>query len=336
MGKLVTIPSHIIASGEGSQWYNILNGEGNRIGTLSALESNQFDVINIWADQLPAREDINTHSYFRTSKTGAFSFGEMAGYNHLAKPATYFAERWTELSLNIAEDGEDYKVTLPVQLRRGEKLPNYNNNASSWGSVKLVVELWNNAFLELIESVESPGINVTKMFQSEVVNVGIPVPNLDETYKVVVKAYYTVTADTLIEDTSMNITLTAVALQPYALEVQTPILAFGSPSSTFTFYCKNTASNTGNAQAYTAAFRVICKGWFGVDPETADSIYGLSEIIGIYPQDTEEVTATFSSPSIPSGLNTAVEYSVTIFYDSTGFQNWVQLYQRIWNEGLTP
>lgn len=348
--KTIVIPSHIINSGDDSHWFNILNGYGNRIGSL-AKSGNNINVSNIRLSQLMdvlgesgsladvlTSDNINQNSYYKTNKTGVHSMGEMAGYNHLAKPSTYFVTKWESgLELNIAPDGVDWMVTVPVELRRGEIIPSYSDNVLSWSGIKVIVKLWEDVEIDptLYETIIMTGINVSTMRNSTTVNVEIPVTNDNETYKLEIRAYYTYGgSDIEIEDGVLWVHLTTVERVPFSLAVQTPILAFSSPGSSYVFNCLNDIAESGNAEPYIENFRVVCTGYFGVDPETADTFYGYSPVVSIYAQETEEVTATFD-PEIRSDLDTALEYSITIYYDSGG-DTWVQLYQFIWNTGVTP
>ena len=345
--KIVPIPAHIVSSRDDTGYYNIVNDVNNRIGNISRSGNNML-ISNIRLTRIRTvleetsynlstiltSDNINLNSYYRSSKTAPHGMGEMAGYNHLAQPPTYFAAHFTTKTLNIAEDGSNWKVTCPTELRRGERFPAYSGNKLSWDDIKIVAKLYKKPSSapplegDLLQTITVTGVDVTRMFSSTINNISIPVDNVSDDYWLYINAYYTyLTSDLSIGD-SIRATLTTVKRYPYDIISGGTLLLPFQTAEIYGFNVKNDAPDTGNSERYVGQFRVKFTYYFNADATVMSNSYGTSSYgIGIYPQDTESITCTFDSQL--SGYDTERARSITVYYLKDA--SWVELDSKTWS-----
>lgn len=342
MRKIVAIPAHIVNSGDADHWFNIVNGSTNRIGTIFR-SSNNMQVYNIRKSQIKnilgesadnlidllTSANINANAYYKSSGSANLSMNAMAGYNHLAKPSTYYAnEKWTALTLYAQADGENYKVVLPLQLRRGEIIPAYSGNVTSWSTIKVVVKLYDDEEIpNLLETVTTSNVNVSQMRNSTIVNVNIPILNADDTFKLLVESFYTHGSENIIEDTWSQFVLTVKAIAAYNLIA--PLILV--PNYGYSTYGVNIANDGG--AAYIGQIHIKFNFWWD---GTNVSFYGTSDGVSIYPEGTELVFVEWGAGVVPApgptGWNNEKEYSITLYEGDSVYGDVIET--QVWNSGL--
>lgn len=343
--KTVPIPQHIIDSSDDLSYFNLVNYVTYRIGDITRSGNNML-ISNIRLTRLRTvleetsynlstiltSDNINLNSYYRSSKTAPHGMGEMAGYNHLAKPSTYFAAKFTTKTLNIEEDGANWKVTCPTELRRGERPPAYGGYVASWYGIKIVAKLYAKPSSappleeDLLQTVTVTGVNVARMFSSTINNLSIPVDNVSDDYWLRISAYYTyLTSDLSIGD-SIYATLTTIQRYPFDIISVGTILA-PLLSDQYTFQVKNDIPDYGNSERYIGQFRVKFTYYYGTDSTELSNLYGLSGYSEtVDPAETKYIAVTFSAAI--EAWDTSRGYSITLYYRDGS--TWVQFGSRTW------
>lgn len=342
--KIVPIPAHIVSSGDDTGYYNIVNDVNNRIGDISRSGNNML-ISNIRLSRirtviggssynlgsLLSSSTINTNSFYRTNKASPHGVSEMAGYNHLAKPSTYFASNPNTLSSDILEDGSNFKITISTQLRRGERIPAYGGYVASWNNIKIVLRVYEKSGLiqgALLQTRTVTGVNVTRMFSSAINSIDVPMPNTTTEYWLDIKAYYTYnTTDREIED-SIRAVLTTTRIYDYSLISSGTLVRPFEQAQTYSFDVKNNAPETSNSKSYIGQFRVKFTYYFSSDATSLSNSYALSSYdVSVSPQQTKSVTCTFD-PQV-TDVDELRAMSITVYYLKNS--SWVELDSKTWS-----
>ena len=345
--KIVPIPTHIVDSGDDLSYFNFVNSEDYKIGDISRSGNNML-ISNIRLTRIRTvleetsyrltdiltSDNINLNSYYRSSKTAPHGMGEMAGYNHLAQPPTYFAADFTTKTLDVEEDGANWKVTCPTELRRGERPPAYGGYVASWSGIKIVAKLYAKPSSappleeDLLQTVTVTGVNVTRMFSSAINNLVIPVDNVSDDYWLYINAYYTyLTSDLSIGD-SIRAVLTTTRIYDYSLISSGTLVRPFVQAQTYSFSVKNNAPETSNSKSYIGQFRVKFTYYFSTDATSLSNSYALSSYdVSVSPQQTKSVTCTFD-PQV-TDVDELRAMSITVYYLKNS--SWVEFASRTWS-----
>lgn len=172
---------------------SIYNPTNSDIGIVSNYDANTrtFDISNITTTNirnvlgeitnnvglLCESPNVNQWALFRPIGTSPYNMGDFGGYNHQAKPPTYFNNPYTTLNSVWGQTGGVYSVQLHFNLRRGERWP-LNLDYESWGRVKVKVTFKPTGYPEVVfwsamEDVQNLSIGTTHQVNIEYSNITI-------------------------------------------------------------------------------------------------------------------------------------------------------------------
>lgn len=357
MAKIVSIPSHIISSSDDTYYFNLVNNAPTKVGTVTR-NGNNMEVVNISLNQLKTLlggttfslsdicrlASVNQYSYYKPNGVSPYRMGDFAGYNHLAKPSTYFAERVSTVSVLVDSSGGIYTINLSpllsVILRRGELPPSYAGGGEiSWDDIDIHFELRANGAGDggtIIDENIVEGVSVPTM-QSSGSGDQYPgsfiVSNGDAIYKLNIRPYYMYNGPQAIEDSPVIVTITAAGF--YVVDIAwypTLITEPAVSAISYSLLVWNNIPNNGNSETYAGKFR--CVYTYNTDEFTEQTRTGeTSGDITLSPGGTQGtgVTASMIFDYPVGAVDTAWPRTMTVYYENDTHTGWIELIARMYS-----
>jgi hypothetical protein len=342
MAKTVSIPSHIVTSGDDIYFYNLVYNTS--LGSFARVDNN-IVVSDITISEVKSILDVSTYalsglcttpsknpySYFKPNGSAPYSLGDYAGYNLYAKAPTYFASRPSTAEIDIVPVGANYKIETNTLLRRGEMLPIYSGDANGWTDLKVDFVLYetSGAFLgPLCTSTHITGVDVIQMRNSTQVDSSILlVPNETKKYRLFTYASYTNGLGgnpQHIEDTYLTTDISAYGIIPWSLQYKFTSWAVMEPLNGATQYSIkvwNDATGPRNVETFEGYFRTTY--WYYESPDgypTKSYSNGAAAGATLFPNASEgsgtTVTMIFDNPVTTK--DTGHERNILVEYQETG------------------